>query len=131
MPETSGTSDHTDSTPATPSIAERVNTRLIVAGLALDRRTGASRPKTKRRKVSTLVSDPAVAPLDPIHARERACLRIVFRDLGDAHRRYRARTGQVGTAALRAAANAFKVDQSVVSLVPVAAFLDELGILAW
>jgi hypothetical protein len=56
---------------------------------------------------------------------------MVFRELGDAHRRYRTRTGEAGTPALRAAARAFKSEPSFGSLVPVAAFLDELGILAW
>jgi hypothetical protein len=68
---------------------------------------------------------------DSVHQRERACLRTVFREMGDAHRRYRAQTGQAGTPALRAAAFAFKREPSVLSLIPVAAFLDELGILAW
>jgi hypothetical protein len=66
-----------------------------------------------------------------VHRRERACLRRVFRELGDAHRRYRAETGQAGTPALRAAARAFKQDPTVPSLVTVAAFIDELGILGW
>ena len=118
------------SSPLEP-IAERVRERLAVAGLAFDRRHGASRPRPRRRK------DPAALPFgagrdgDAAHNRERACLRSVFRDLGDAHRRYRARTGHAGTPALRAAAHAFKREPSILSLIPVAAFLDELGILAW
>lgn len=112
-------------------LAERVRQRLTVAGLAFDQRQNASRPRGRRRK------DPAALPFstggegDAAHQRERACLRSVFRDLGDAHRRYRSRTGQSGTPALRAAAQAFKSEPSVLSLIPVAAFLDELGILAW
>jgi hypothetical protein len=116
------------STPA--AIADRVEQRLILAGLAFDRRHGAVRPKRRTKPRTPTLLNPEVA-LDPEHARERACLRIVFRDLGDAHRRYRTRTGVPGTPALRAAAHAFKAEPSVVSLVPVAAFLDELGILAW
>jgi hypothetical protein len=56
---------------------------------------------------------------------------MIFRELGDAHRRYRLRTRIPGTPALRAAAYAFKQEPSVLSLVPVAAFLDDLGILPW
>jgi hypothetical protein len=112
-------------------IAERVRKRLEVAGNAFDRRHGASRPKTRRHK------EPAALPFatgrdgDSAHLRERACLRSVFRELGDAHRRYRSQTGQAGTPALREAAHAFKREPSVISLIPVAAYLDELGILAW
>jgi hypothetical protein len=119
--------------PASPlpleSLTQRVTQRLAAAGSAFDRRQSASRPKARRRKeVSVTAPVPA---RDPAAVRERACLRAVFHELGDAHRRYRAQTGQVVTPALRAATQAFKVDPSVASLVPVVAFLDELGILAW
>jgi hypothetical protein len=77
------------------------------------------------------VTGEQLPPDHPLHARERACLRAVFFELGDAHRRYRVTTGQVVTPALRAATSAFKQEPSLISLVPVAAFLDELGILAW
>jgi hypothetical protein len=66
-----------------------------------------------------------------MQARERACMRAVFHELGDAHRGYRTRTGNTVSPALRAATAAFKLEPSLLSLVPVAAFLDELGILAW
>ena len=131
MPKAPGSPDRSASTPAPPSISDRVRQRLVVAGLAFDRRLGATRPKPRRRKDTALPAPPPAVAADPFHARERACLRMVFRELGDAHRRYRVRTGQVGTPALRAAAHAFKQEPSVLSLVPVAAFLDELGILAW
>lgn len=130
MPELTGSTDGAGSGSTPVGIADRVEQRLILAGLAFDRRHGASRPRRRTKPELPTLLNPAV-PLDPAHARERACLRIVFRDLGDAHRRYRTRTGVPGTPALRAAAYAFKAEPSVVSLVPVAAFLDELGILAW
>jgi hypothetical protein len=130
MPDLTESSDGAASGSAPAAIADRVEQRLILAGLAFDRRHGATRPKRRARRLKPTLLNPDV-PLDPEHARERACLRIVFRDLGDAHRRYRTRTGVPGTPALRAAAYAFKAEPSVVSLVPVAAFLDELGILAW
>jgi hypothetical protein len=56
---------------------------------------------------------------------------MVFRDLGDTHRQYRARTGHTGTVPLREAAHAFKSAPSFTSLVAVSAFFDELGLLAW
>lgn len=130
MPDVTGSTDSTAPGASPPGIADRVGQRLILAGLAFDRRHGATRPKRRIKEQAPTLLKPALA-LDPAHARERACLRIVFRDLGDAHRRYRTRTGHAGTPALRAAAYAFKAEPSVVSLVPVAAFLDELGILAW
>jgi len=118
--------------PSPESIAERVAQRLALAGLAIDRRSRASRPRAGRRR-STTTPPPATSPAtdDAARRRERACLRSVFRELGDAHRHYRTQTGTPGTPALREAAYAFKREPSVASLVPVAAFLDELGILAW
>jgi hypothetical protein len=108
------------------TIDERVRKRLAVAALALDRRSGAARPRGRKR-----TRTPDAPPTETDLARENASLRMVFRELGDAHRRYRTRTGEAGTPALRAAARAFKSEPSFGSLVPVAAFLDELGILAW
>jgi hypothetical protein len=55
----------------------------------------------------------------------------VFLELGDTHRAYRARTGQAGTADLRAAAHAFKRTPTLPALVTVAGFFDELGLLEW
>ena len=130
MPVPEKRDDSTRRAPLSP-IADRVQQRLILAGQAFDRRAGASRPKTRRRKDSQLLALPPEGLGDPLHTRERACLRMVFRELGDAHRRYRVRTQIPGSPALRAAAHAFKQEPSVLSLVPVAAFLDELGILAW
>lgn len=130
MPDRSESSDGLTSGSAPVAIADRVEQRLMLAGAEFDRRHGAVRPKRRAKMRTPTLLNPEVA-LDPEHVRERACLRIVFRDLGDAHRRYRTRTGVPGTPALRAAAYAFKAQPSVVSLIPVAAFLDELGILAW
>jgi hypothetical protein len=133
MPDASDSSEQFDSSPSPRSVADRVEQRLILAGFAFDRRLGASRPRNQRRKTKPALA-PSVetaTPAAPVDPRERACLRMVFRDLGDAHRQYRARTGMTGTPALRAAANAFKLEPSVGRLVPVATQLDELGILGW
>lgn len=116
--------------PSGGPLAERVRQRLDLAGQAYDRRASAALPRGRRRRPNA----PSVGDALPdhhLHARERACLRAVFHELGAAHRQYRASTGQTVTPALRAATSAFKQEPSLLSLVPVVAFLDELGILAW
>lgn len=124
--------DSSRPTPSLQPITERVVQRLAAAGLAFDRRNGASRPKAGRRKsAASLTQGSSPEAGEAARRRERACLRSVFRELGDAHRHYRTQTGSPGTPALREAAHAFKREPSVASLIPVAAFLDELGILAW
>lgn len=47
------------------------------------------------------------------------------------HRQHRQRTGQHASVALRDAAQAFKESPSLPSLVVVATFLEEDGLLAW
>jgi hypothetical protein len=129
MAETPASTD--SGTAPTDALSERVRQRLSLAGLAFDRRAAAVRPKARRRKSPPPAEPVPAHATEPFHARERACLRAVFHELGDAHRGYRARTGHTVTPALRAATTAFKLEPSLLSLVPVAAFLDELGILAW
>lgn len=110
-------------------IADRIASRLELAGRAFDRRHGASRPKPRRNPAAiSLASMNESAAND---RRELACLRTVFLELGDAHRRYRAQTGQAGTPELRAAAHAFKEAPSTGSLLPVATHIDSLQILTW
>ncbi len=115
---------------ATPRIplTERMAVRLDHAGKAFDRRHGAVRPGKRR---GTTISLASMHETDTLSQREMACLRSVFSELGDAHRRYRQQTGQAGTPALRAAAHAFKQAPSADSLLPVAVMLDDLEILAW
>lgn len=113
------------------ALTERVRQRVTLAGLAFDRRSTASRPKSRRKKTAQPVELGNGHASEPVRTKEQACLRAVFHELGDAHRAYRARTGQTVTPSLRAATNAFKLDPTLLTLVPVAAFLDELDILAW
>jgi hypothetical protein len=119
-------------TPPSPpeALVDRVRERLALAGAQFDRRAAAIRPRSRGRNASPLLG-PSQPQADYSHRRERACLRAVFHELGDAHRTYRARTGNGVTAQLRAATTAFKQEPSLISLMPVAAFLDELGLLAW
>jgi hypothetical protein len=120
-----------DSSAPVPPLAERLRRRLNAAGVAFDRRHVASRPKARRRATSDAEAHASPTEADLLHRRERACLRDVFLELGDVHRRYRARTGLAGTPALRAAAQAFKLDPTPGSLIPVVAQLDELHLLTW
>ena len=64
-------------------------------------------------------------------SREVRALRIVFRELGETHRQYRRRTQAPVSIPLRSAAIAFKQEPSLMSLVPVAGFLDDMHLLAW
>lgn len=113
--------------PANPapstSLRTRVERRVMEAGEALSRRRRARKTGVRARRPA------APAPVDAELV--RASLGSVFRELGDAHRRYRQRTGNSGTAELRAAARAFKAEPALPALVTVAAFLDELGLLHW
>lgn len=113
--------------PSDPLI-DRVRGRLAYAGVRFDRRARATRP---RKRGAAAPFQPSEAQSDYTSRRERACLRDVFHELGDAHRGYRSRTGNAVTPSLRAATTAFKQEPSLVSLLPVAAFLDELGLLDW
>lgn len=124
------TTSSTRPVPAGDPLTERVRNRLLLAGQSFDRRQRASRPRPRRGRLPA-GADPIPAGENQAGGRERACLRSVFREMGEAHRRYRTRTGVPGTPALRAAARAFKEAPSLGSLVPVAACLDELGVLAW
>ena len=112
-------------------LADRVRDRVAAAGRALDRRAGASRPKSGRPRKARPASLASASAEDAEGTRHAASLRTVFRELADTHRQYRTRTGQTATAGLREAATAFKQAPDLPALVVVAAFLDELGILAW
>jgi hypothetical protein len=109
------------------TLADRVRARVDDASRSVDRRTGAARPSSRKPRAG---SKSALSQGDAA-AREQTALRMVFRDLGDTHRQYRARTGHTGTAPLREAAHAFKNAPSFTSLVAVSVFFDELGLLAW
>jgi hypothetical protein len=55
----------------------------------------------------------------------------VFVDMGDSYRDYRRRTGEPVSAEVRGAADRFRKDLDVTSLVAVAASLDALDVLTW
>jgi hypothetical protein len=110
------------------SLTDRVMARVVDARVAVDRREGASRPKSKRRRAP--VESSAVGP-SAQDLREFKSLKRVFRDLGLSYREYRRQTGEPVAPAVREAAHKFKAAPSLTSLVSVAVYLDELDILTW
>ena len=108
------------------SLTDRVMARVDDARIAVDRREGATRPKSKRRKRTPSAAEPSAQDL-----RESKSLKRVFRDLGLSYREYRRQTGEPVSPTVRAAAYNFKAAPSLTSLVSVAVFLDELDILTW
>jgi hypothetical protein len=103
------------------ALAERVQARLVEASAAIELRSRARRAGGKRKS--------GAAP--PTRSKETLALAAVFHELGDAHRQHRLHTGQRVSPALKQAAQEFKTAPSVATLVAVAAFLDEDGLLAW
>ena len=113
------------------SLTDRVIARVSDAGLAVDRRASASRPKSRRSRPALARPTLASGPQSPEEVRQTRSLRRVFHDLGNSYRRYRRRTGEPVKPALREAAVKFREAPSLTSLVSVAAFLDEMEILTW
>lgn len=112
------------------TLLDRVRDQVTTAGDSIDRRSRSPlRPPRRTRSAPRPSLDGSVSPAHL--TREVRAMRIVFKELGETHRRYRRRTGQPVSPALRAAAIAFKQEPSMISLLPVAAFLDELGVLEW
>jgi hypothetical protein len=116
--------------PAEPvrPLTDRVSDRIAAATQVLDRRSGTTRSKRPGRPRAAASATLAGATDE---TRLNSSLRMVFREMGDAHREYRIRTGEPTSATVREAANVFKKQQDFASLVAVAATLDQLGILGW
>ncbi|MEO8089764.1 MAG: hypothetical protein ABI703_05670 [Gemmatimonadales bacterium] len=118
-------------------MAQRVQARVVEVGLALDQRARASRPRAKRAKpLKSEARPPKAAVLagsttPPAPTREASSLRRVFNELAITHRQFRLRSGQHASPELRDAARVFKEAPSFPSLVLVAAFLEEDGLLEW
>jgi len=110
------------------TLIDRVQDRVSLAQQALERRDHATLPKARRKAAKAAPVDPSAKPM--LSPQVRA-LRSVFLDLGDVHRSYRRRTGEPVSPVLRNAALAFKQDQTLTSLVPVAEYLDDLDLLEW
>ena len=113
------------------TLTERVSARLSQAGLARD--AGARKPDPKRKHLRpTRLKDSASALTEGLEAqRDAQSLRRVYFELKTTYKRYRRRTGKPAVPALRDAVQAFKRGQSLTSLVNVATFLDDRGLLTW
>jgi hypothetical protein len=111
------------------NLTERVEARVAVAALALDRRSTASRPKSYRRRVSDAPAS-ATDGGSKENTLAQQSLRRVFQDLGVSYRRFRKQTGAPLTPGLRDAAYNFRAEPSLTNLVAVAAFLDDLDLLS-
>jgi hypothetical protein len=103
--------------------------RIHETGLAVDRRASAARPRLRRRSGDRL--QPPDDNRTPEQIRQARTLRRVFVDMGDSYRDYRRRTGEPVSAEVRGAADRFRKDLDVTSLVAVAASLDALDVLTW
>jgi hypothetical protein len=112
-------------------LADRVQARVAEVGLTLDQRARASRPRSKRPRTTQSTPTSASAPQAVPPTREASSLRRVFNELAVTHRQFRLRSGQHASPALREAARVFKEAPSLPSLVVVAAFLEEDGLLEW
>ena len=110
-------------TPATPSktLSDRVKGRVSEARLALDHGTSKTTPKSKRLRPTRLARTGS----------QLKSLEQVYGELRATYQRYRRETGKPSVPALRDAVQAFKLGPSLTSLVSVATFLDDRGLLAW
>ncbi len=117
-PDNSHSSDRRRLSRSERSLLERLRTRLDATQRALQRRDADSS------------LPPGAAPARPESLELRA-LKVVYGKLGRSHRRYRERTGERVPAPLQAAARAFRQEPSVFTLVPVAGYLEDLGLLKW
>lgn len=122
-----------DLTPVNPrgTLTDRVKGRVSEARLALDRPASGtgSKPGRPRRKPATrAVSDlPGASEAD----RQARSLRRVYHEMKTTYQRYRKETGRPALPELREAVQAFKRGPSLTSLVGVATFLDDRGLLGW
>ena len=106
------------------SLTDRLMARLSDPGLTADQPLPVTRRKPARRRSDHV-------PRTPEQMQHAHSLRRVFREMGDAYRDYRGRTGEPVEPEIREAAYRFRRERSVASLVSVAERLDELRILAW
>jgi hypothetical protein len=114
-----------------PTLTDRVLARVKAARQAADLRAKATRSRATRRR--SRASDPLAADVtrSPEQVSEARSLRQVFLDLGDCYRDYRRRTGAPVSDDVRTAADNFRRELTVPTLVSVAARLEKLDILPW
>lgn len=120
-------------TPASPSrsLTDRVKNRVTEARRGLDQRTAGGGPKSKRLR-ATRLSRPTSRLTEVTDAdHDTRSLRRVYGELKTTYQQYRRETGRPPLPELRDAVHAFKRGPSLTSLVGVASFLDDRGLLAW
>ena len=112
------------------TLTDRVRERVSEAARRLDKPTsrGSKTSKLHHTRLNALAGG---AKANSESLREQRSLRHVYRELRGTYRRHRRTSGQAALPELREAVHAFKKGPSLVSLVAVAAFLDERGLLAW
>ena len=130
MPKKNSAESGSSPAGAAHPLAQRVQARVAEVGQALEQRARASRPRVKRPRSQRVSATDTGAATSP-RSHEASSLRRVFNELAITHRQFRLRSGQHASPALRDAARAFKEAPSFPSLVTVAAFLEEDGLLEW
>jgi hypothetical protein len=123
MSDSSASSPDSLSSQPSPTLTDRVLARVRDAEAAMDL------PASRRRQ--DLGSRSADGTRTPAQVRRARSLRRVFVDLGTSYREFRRRTGAQVSAEVREAACRFRREGDVVSLVAVAASLDQLEALPW
>ena len=131
MPSDSSDAPDASRTVSPRNLTERVRARVSEAGVARDAGVRKANPKRKHLR-PTRLRDKASALTEDLEAqRDAQSMRRVYCELKTTYKRYRRRTGRPAVPALRDAVRAFKRGQSLTSLVNVATFLDDRGLLAW
>jgi hypothetical protein len=112
------------------TLSDRVKGRVSEARLALD---GASKaaPKSKGLRPTRPARPASHLKAGLQDERDTRSLEQVYLELRSTYQRYRRETGKPSVPELRDAVHAFKLGPSLTSLVSVATFLDDRGLLAW
>jgi transposase len=123
------------------TLADRVKARVSEAGLALEanggpkpgKATKTAKPVKGKAKAGTAKGGrrASVTNGDVEARREAQSLHRVYHELKVTYQKHRQQTGRPAVPALREAVDAYKRGPSLTSLVGVAAFLDDRGLLAW
>jgi transposase len=125
------------------TLADRVKARVTEAGLALETNGGSKAAKAPKAAKSVAPAKPvkakaakggrraSVANGDVEARREAQSLHRVYHELKVTYQKHRQQTGRPAVPALREAVDAYKRGPSLTSLVGVAAFLDDRGLLGW
>lgn len=129
----SNPSSASDLTPVNPrkTLTDRVNSRVTEARLALDHPARSTSAKSKRPRRKPSPRPAADLPGTAEAERQTRSLRRVYHEMKTTYQRYRRETGRPAVPELREVVQAFKRGPSLTSLVGVATFLDDRGLLGW